>query len=293
MNACALLMSAVLGVGAIAQAEPRVTGHGMEGVNVLPTTLRVVIRLQAAADTLDEAIANVQGQTAELTKKLSELKPAEGTLVVEGPYMGAPGGRREMARRMAMIRRSAFAEEEATPKFTLTTSIKAEWALSSKDLVSLLREAQAIQQGVDKAAPQPAAAAKQDMNEEDMEAMLMAEAYGEEEGEPGKPIFVYVAGLAEDVLAAARRRAYQEAKDQARATAEAAGAAMGRLERLESVASPTSDENSEWMYAMMLAGQRSALQGENEATSPVLRPLSFTVGVTAEFALVAGAAPGQ
>jgi uncharacterized protein YggE len=284
MNACTLLVSALLALAAVAQTGPQVTGSGEKKVEVMPTTMRVIVGLQSEGDTLDAALADIQKKAEELTKKLAELKPAEGTLVTQGPYTGAAGGAEERMRRMMDRRR--FGEEEqgkGKGKVTLTTTVRAEWPVAPGDMVAMLREEDRIRQAVQKAVPEQVAGAKVDEEARDEMAMMMEQAYGGE-AMPGRPQFLFVAKLPEDLLAKARHEAFLKAKQDAQAISEAAGATLGPLKTVESHAGSGDQEHPEWRYAMRMMGMAEP-QGEREAVSPGLRPLTFVVAVSATFEL--------
>jgi len=284
MNACTLMVSALLALAAVAQTGPQVTGSGEKKVEVMPKTMRLVVAVQGEGDTLEAALADIQKKTDELTKKLAELKPAEGTLVTQGPYAGPAGGAEDRMRRM-MDRRRFGEEEQAKGKVTLTTTVKAEWPVAPGDIVAMLREEDRIRQAVQKAVPAQAAGEKTDEETRDEMAMMMEQAYGGE-AVPGRPQFLFVATLPDDQLAKARHEAFLKAKQDAQAISEAAGATLGPLKTVESHAAAGDEEHPEWRYAMRMMGVAEP-QGEKEAVSPALRPLTFVVAVSATFELAA------
>jgi len=287
MNACALVVSVLLAMGAVAQTERTVSGSGAEKVKVMPTALRVVVAVQSEGDTVDAAIADVQKKADELAKKLAELKPVEGSLAAEGPYDASAGGAEEMARR-AMMQNVLGAEprEAGKEKVKLQTTIRAEWALPVGDLAASLREAEKIRQAVKTAAPEAAAKETDEESNEEMR-LAMERGYGQA-AVPGRPSFLFVGRLSDDALSKARHEAFLKAQKNAQATAEAAGAALGPLMTVTSQVAPAGEEgyDYEWRYAMRMMGMTEPV-AEEEGVSPSLRPLTFTVGVTATFALAA------
>lgn len=291
MNACALVVSVLLAMGAVAQTERTVSGSGAEKVKVMPTALRVVVAVQSEGDTVDAAIADVQKKADELAKKLAELKPVEGSLVAEGPYDASASGAEEMGTSELMAPLAmpnvlgAEPGEAGKEKVKLQTTIRAEWALPVGDLAASLREAEKIRQAVKTAAPEAAAKETDEESNEEMR-LAMERGYGQAMV-PGRPSFLFVGRLSDDALSKARHEAFLKAQKNAQATAEAAGAALGPLVTVTSQVAPAGEEGYEYeRYAMRMMGMTEPV-AEEEGVSPSLRPLTFTVGVTATFALAA------
>jgi hypothetical protein len=290
MNAVSLVLASFLALVGGPELEAEVNSSASEKVEVLPGALRMRVRLEAEADTMEEAITDIQQQLKDMESKLLALNPEKGTLKIKGPHLGTTGMSRE-ARMMAMMR-GRFQEDEekeAEPekKVALEAALEAEWKLGGGDLVALLRESAALRGSIEKAAP-PKVEEKKPTTEEEEERLLMEMAeYEDEEGlRAGVPLFSYVATLDKSRLAQARRQAFLKAKQIAQEIAEAAGGRLGPMTRLSSNVR-SEDVGDEMDYYTLRSFRAMGLytegSAETEARSVSLKVLSFHVGVVASF----------
>jgi hypothetical protein len=291
MNAYGLVMAFVMALAQVGAAEPQITGQGVQEASVLPSAVQLVIRFQAKGTKLDDVIADIQSQTDSAMKKLAEMNPVKDTLVADGPELLAPDetGQSGLARAVMQRRFSPAPAEQGkegeAPSLTLSTTVKAEWALASGDLTSILREAEKIKQAVTAAFPEKPKA-EEEMTEEEQEEMLARTAGGSEEQlTPGKPSFFYVGRLPAGALDKARRQAFVKARDSAKGTADAAGVALGALAGVACNVNSSREDAYTWRYAMMMGiGEPGS---ETEARSPSLRAMKFYVTITAMFKVAA------
>jgi hypothetical protein len=100
---------------------------------------------------------------------------------------------------------------------------------------------------------------------------------GEEGLPPGFPVFTYIARLPDDAAAKAQQVAFQNARKDAQATAEAAGLKLGKLRSVVASIIELS-EREDYMLSRLYGlygGQMG--RGEKEKESPILREVSFGV----------------
>ena len=199
---------------------PQVSGVGVEKVDLLPSTMRMALKIEAKGDTLDDALAGLQKQFDELKGKLAATNPVEGTLKMKGPELAGGGPDRAHAHdaadaaalRPSPANAAAPEKKEGKKEVALEGTVEAEWKLTSGDVAGLLRESEKIRDAVTAAIPKQAAEEKE-ASEEDEEAALMQSAQMEQGAmQAGQPVFVFAGSVDKAKLAQARQSAYAKAR---------------------------------------------------------------------------------
>jgi hypothetical protein len=294
-----LILAGSLAFGGVNEGTPQVNGVGVEKVELLPSVMRMALKIEAKGDTLDTALADLQKQFDELKGKLAAMNPVEGTLKMKGPELAGGGPEERMRAMQQMRQRFGRGDNAAEPEkkdgkkqVALDGTIEAEWKLTSADVVGLLRESEKIRDGVTAAIPKKAAGEKKEgASEEDEEAALMRSAQMEQgQMEAGQPVFIFVGSLDKAEVAKARQSAYAKARQSAQETADAAGGKLGALINVSSNANALNEEGYRGdYYSMQVMRQTMGMFGpqtdETQAMSPTLKELNFSVMITASFAL--------
>ncbi len=290
MNLVALVMAGLMAMVGTA-SQPDVAGSGTETVRLMPDTMAMSVSMVATDEQFDKALDSIQQQTADVQKALAGLKTPPAKVTVDGPTLGpSAGSSREASLRRQMMqalgRSSAAAAEPDKEKVTLSTAVTAEWKLTAKDAVGLLKETNAIEQAVRGALPKPGEEEKQMTEEQEEEMLSMMGQMDEDEEPPGTPTFIFSAKLPDDKLQAARKKAFQEAVKDAGSLAEAAGASLGGLAEVSGYVSQGDRDMGYSSYYYSSAMMRMAQQTEElTATAMVPREVSFSVSVEVTFAL--------
>jgi len=185
----------------------------------------------------------------------------------------------------AMGRGTAAQPQEQ--KVTLSAAVSADWKLSAKDAVGLLKETNAVEQAVRAALPKPGEQGKPMTEEQEEEMLSMMGRMADEEEPPGTPSFAYSAKLPADKLQAARKKAYQEAVEDARSLAEAAGSSIGGLANISGYVGQEDREAAYSSYYYSAALLAMARTEEPTATASQPRQVTFSVRVEVTFALKA------
>ena len=295
MSVASLILAGSLAFGSVGEGVPQVSGVGVEKVDLLPSAMRMVLKIEAKGDTLDDALADLQKQFDDLKGKLAATSPVEGTLKMKGPEL-AGGGPDERMRMMQQMRQrfgrndntAAPEKKEGKKVVALEGTVQSEWKLTSGDVASLLRESEKIREAVTAAIPKKAAEEKKSEDEE--EAALMQAAQMEQGAMPaGQPTFLFVGSVDKARLAQARQSAFAKARENAQEIAEAAGGKLGALVTVASNAANAEEVNNMDYYSMRFMRQAMGMSdrsaGQAEAVSPTLKELSFAVEVNASFAL--------
>lgn len=79
-----LLFCAGLAVAAPDRNAATVSGNGVEKIESLPGIMRMTLRLEAKADTLDKALEDMAKQTADVKTRLTALNPVDGKITEIG-----------------------------------------------------------------------------------------------------------------------------------------------------------------------------------------------------------------
>lgn len=301
MSVASLIVAGSLAFGSVGESVPQVSGVGVEKVDLLPNVMRMALKIEAKADTLDNALADLQKQFDELKGKLAAMNPVEGTLKMKGPELagGGPEERMRMIQQMNQRfgRGGAHAgpeKKEGKKEVALEGTVQADWKLTSADVIGLLRESEKIRDAVTVAIPKKTAEEKKEgASEEEEEAALMQSAQmGQEDVKPGEPIFIFVGSVDKATLARARQSAYAKARQNAQEIAEAAGGKLGALVIVGANANAGNVGQFRGMdyYTRQFMQQTMSLfdTSEEEAAesqSPTLKELSFSVMISASFAL--------
>lgn len=299
MKRSILLLAAALSTAAYGMEMQGISVDAVERVAVAPTVLRMTVNLDARADTLDKALADMQARIEQAQTKLTALKPVEGTLKVTGPY--AQDAENSQAQMMRMMRgrfsSGAQAAKPETPAQThLVAKMEADWPLPAGDGATRLKEAARLREAIaavfpkegEKPKAEPAAA-----DEAAEEAALMAAAMAASEEDesgikPNQPMFGYIARLSDEQLAKARQDAVAKARTTAARIAAAAGTGLGDLRGIADNVSPSSgDDATDYAMAQymrnMFGSSRAFSLSESEGQSFTLRDVTFNVSVQAVF----------
>jgi uncharacterized protein YggE len=291
MSLTALVVAGMMAMVGSA-SEPGVTGSGMETVRLMPDTMAMAVNLVATDEQFDKALAAIQQQADDVQKALRGLQTPPAEVTLEGPALGpALGGSQEamVRRRMMQAMGRAPAEEPKEQKVTLSMVVSADWKLTAKDAVGLLKETNAIEQAVRAALPKPAEKGEEMTEEQEEEMMSLMGRMGEEEAPPGTPAFTFSAKLPPDKLQEARKQAYQLAVADATSLAEAAGADIGGLANISGYVSQE-EQDSAYSYYYRTPAFASVLMRAARGTEPVAvaaepREVAFSVRVEATFGL--------
>jgi uncharacterized protein YggE len=217
-------------------AQPTVSASGTAEVKRSAEALRVQVELLAKGKDLREALTKLRERRESARKQLTDLGAAKDAIDIGEPVVGGEKSAQQQQMEQMMGRlhqsRPAAKPKQALPVI-VTAALKADLPLKAADPESLLLAATALQDKIKAAdlgglkdAEKPSA-----QEAEVLEEMGVAEAQA---GEPkrGEPTFQFVARIPAADRDKAAAEAFQRARKEAARLANAAGAGLGGLARL-------------------------------------------------------------
>jgi uncharacterized protein YggE len=289
MRSLGWFASCVLLCGSMASAQVTLSNSSMvqaSGTATLkkqPTELRVSMDITGSGKDLAEAMASLAKARDAAKAKLTELKPADGSLVVEDTAIGSGGTgtpQERQYRMMMQMRNQGKAKAAAAASVTVSSSIKASFPLTGSG-DEALKTSYELQEKIKKELA-PADGDKKKLTEEEEEMMAEMAMANDGMPKPGEPSFSYVAVLSDAEATKLTADALAKAKAQAELIAKAAGVPLGNLHQISAHASG-GDANEYNPYNRFARGGG---EGEaREATSPSAGSVSYTVMVQASYEL--------
>jgi len=282
-----------------------VSATGSETIVKQPQRLRLRIELLAKGSDLEDALAALAARKQAARAQLIGLGALKDSIRIGPPRIvtkrTSQQQRLEMmlARRLLGTGRKRAAGKKAAP-VKLAAWLTAEWELKADSPEQLLRTAYPIQQKVREAdlAGAKEASKLSPEEEEILEEAEQSESFSFAAGEeykPGEPLFFFVSPISQQERNRAMAQAFQKAKRQAEALAQAVGAKLGPI---RSVSAQTQSGSEEEDYSTFFglpyqvirqfrSGQPTEAGKSLEAVGTQLGPVRFTVIVTAAFQLQA------
>jgi len=296
-----------------------VSADGTASIERFPTRLRLGVLLEGKGKTLEEALGRLQDRRQKVAAGLEPLGVDKQSITFGAPgFSAAVGQQRQQLERM--IRERMRVTGQALPKGlqlpqvrSVAAMLQAEWPLPAGTPEEVLLAAQAIQDKVaalDLAGKKDEQALSPEEQElvEEMQGMAQQSfpsPYGQEQAEPGQPLFVYVAEISEQDRDRVMAEAFQKAKTKAERLARSAGRGLGSIQVLteQNITSPEYyDPYSGGMpqavaFLSGRAGPGGQPDQENLIASPTAGPITFRFTVSATFSLelprVQAAPPGR
>jgi uncharacterized protein YggE len=241
-----------------------IVGTGSVTIDREPNLCRLQLLISTDGKDVKEALGKLKEQEAAIKEKLQKLGASDGSVSFSDPQTQDANQRQQMDRMIqARMGRSAAKPNKNQPAVvTVSTTLKAEWALSAKGGDELLIESQELQ-GRIKSADLAGGKTDKAATAEQEEAAEEAQAFNTGDGQvnPHDPIFVYVSKISDEDREKARAGAFKKAHDDAERLARAAGAQLGQILLLGSNAAPTTvnDRYSEMYYGAFQ--QQQAMMG--------------------------------
>ncbi|MHC4398167.1 MAG: SIMPL domain-containing protein [Planctomycetota bacterium] len=225
---------------ALAQATSgqTITGTGTATLERAPGAVRVHVEIFGRGKTLEEALVSLKDRREAARMQLESLGADRGSVNFGPPSLSNP--ETEQKRRFeAMVMQRMRATGRKTPKglqvpksFTVSSRLSADWPLAAESPEKLLLATHSLTEKIKAADLARAKKAKALSPEEEELAEEMAEmmsSRGEEQIEPGTPVFSYVARITDQDRDKAMAEAFQKAKANAERLARAARTGLGPL----------------------------------------------------------------
>ena len=286
--------------------DTSVAGTGTTEIKKRPETMRMVVDMRVEGKDLKDALAKLKTARERIKPELIKLGATETTIDFGSPRTFDAGrddrqAMMERAIRLQMSRNGGKGEAATAPvaakPITISVSIKAEWPLgknaddeqlllTTSDLQNKVREAKLFAQ------PKPEAAKTE---EEEENAAPSQTNYDPEQVVPGEPVFIFVAKITAEDRAKAAVESFKKAKDDALATAKAAGVELGALKQVASQAFPAGDMPQDFGDNPYYGGYRGSFAarsifagspgGDPEALAREPGPVTTQVTIAAKFAI--------
>jgi uncharacterized protein YggE len=283
-----------------------VSGHGTVVVKRPPTLARMVMTLSGKGKTVEDALADLKAKREKAVALLEKLG-ADKKSIEPGPPTVSRDDSRKRHELESMIRQKMRGGKggkaiKLPESVTLVATLSAEWPLAAADADATFATVHKLQEQIKAAKlsggkePGKLSPEEEELAEEmGGEAEQMFPRYGDEQGDPSAPVFMYVAAIGDEDRDKAMAEAFQKAKADAARLAQAAGVELGALVGV-SGAGNTGPMNSGGVYEDLGSGpmrellMRSMQSGgteekEQEATGSDPGHVSFMFTVMANFAL--------
>lgn len=270
-----------------------------------PAALRLYLELPGKGKTLEEALKNLKDRREAAGVQLDALKVDKDSIKLGNPTLSNVENAQRKQFEM-MIARRMSSRGGKLPKglklpesFTVSATLTAEWPLTAKTPEEVLLAAHALQEKI-KAADLAGAKEVQKLSPEEQEVMEeMAQAMrdqGEEQAQPGRPHFVFVARITPPEREKAMAEAFAKAKTQAVELAKAAGTELGPLLGIAGQGGGSISMPDDEMYGpryrsypsfarRMYQGGENSGETADEAAGAEPDGLTFTFNVLATFRL--------
>jgi uncharacterized protein YggE len=272
-----------------------ISGTGTTIIKQTPDFMRMHVQLSATGKTLKEALAKLAETRTSAMKQLAELGATKDSIKVEGPKPSALSSQQQQMMAMVLRQRGRGAKPTAADKpqtSTITLAITADWPLKGKSTEELLLEADALQTKIKAANVAQVGETELTPEEqelaEEMEEMTQNN-YGEEQTEkPGTPSFAFVKKIDSEAIAAATKKAFAKAEENAALLSKAAGTELGPLRQLSSQSQvvnsndPYSRMSGMYQYYAMQQAEQDEV---TEAIGMDVSEVQVTVRVHAAFGL--------
>jgi hypothetical protein len=237
-------------------AKPGISASGTITVERKPTQLRLYMQLLAKGKTLQDALAKLKERREAATAQLEALKADKKSIVFGTPSLSnVQSARKQQIEAMVMAQMRARGKKMPkglqTPQtVTVSATLTAQWPLEAESLEEMLVIAQDIQdkiEAADLAGAKESETLSAEEEEFSEEASQMASQFsGEQQEQPGKAHFMYVATLPKAEREKAMAEAFKKADQQASDIAKAADVLRGPLVGVSGVCSGQGeiDENN-------------------------------------------------
>ena len=301
VSLCALLSPAVGAQGIDQQGT--VAAQGTIVLKRMPSSMRMTVQLTEKSKTLEEALAKLKDRREAAVLMLKQLNANEASIVLSDPGMSAGGSRQQLQMQQILRQRK---RARGGKGFTLPSSVTvvcvvtADWTLKATSTEQLLLTTKKLRDQVIAAdlaglkEPKKLTPEEEELAEEAAEQSGRYGGYGEEEAQPGKPQFVYVARITPQQRRESLSAAFAKSKKQASDLADAANAELGSLVQISSVVANV-DYGGGYGYAERMYMQQimrmqamagtDGQQNENESFSPNPGKVVFRFLVQTKFRL--------
>lgn len=279
-------------------AQEAVAGIQVSGMSTIERpaeVMRMQVEILAkSSKDLPDALAKLKTRRAKVEKALETLGADKkaikfGELRIDDTQDDTHR-RMEMMVQQRLMQRGRKPPKEAIAKpVRVAMRLTAEWPLKEGDITSQIIESKKLQDaikgadlgGVKETEEQTA---EESELEEEMEAPINTWG-GENQTKPGEPQFTFAAKIPVAAREKALAEAYRMARMEAEQLAKAAEIGVGRLQSIQSTASPDPEEFEAYrQYGFQYRG-RSGETDNNEAIGSQPGILKLRVGVAAVFAI--------
>jgi len=271
-----------------------ISATGTSTIKRLPSTIRVIIPIQAKGQTIEDALKSLETERKTVLDKIQKIGFTEENVRVENFSFDQSQENKRRQMEMMVARRM----RQAGPKKAVTTesvaircTLFAEWPMTGNTVEDIFKESHALKQKVAAANLMPKSeklSPEEEELAEEMEAMDYSS--GEEESN-NEPRFIFVAKISDEEGQKAYTEAFEQAQKQGDILAKAAGFKLvslkqltGNITKSQENSEPYSRYNHDPYLTQMIHSQQfgnsETKQFEGIATSPDSIVFTFIVQVS-------------
>ena len=274
-------------------SSPAISAAGTSSIKRLPSTIRVIVPIQAKGKTIEDALKSLETERKTALDKIQKIGFTEENIRVEGFSFdqSQENKRRQMERMIAQRMGQAGAKKTtSTESVAIRCMLYAEWPMTGNTVEEIFKESHTLKQKILAAnlIPKPEGLSPEEEElAEEMEAMN----YSGEEESSNEPRFIFVAKVSDEEGQKAYAEAFEQAQKQGALLAKAAGFKLGPLKQIagsvtknQETMEPYSRYNHDPYLAQMIHAQQfgndETSQFEGIAASPDSITFTFIIHVS-------------
>lgn len=252
-----------------------VSGQGQVTLRPLPTAVQLHLKLSVKGKSVEEAVARLKQRQQAASAELEKLGASKKSIHTESLSVAqSDSAQHRLLQQMIRQRVRGAGPAKEMPKVpktvAVTTILSAEFPLTAKDADAAFLAAHRLQEQV-KAAKLAGSAEDEKLSAEDDEASEESgfSPGGEQTQDPNTPTILYLARISKDAQAKAMAESFQKAKQNAVASARAAGRELGALVTVQNHLQATQDRsgfNEGYRYSTGIS--RPGIDEDEEGDEP-------------------------
>jgi uncharacterized protein YggE len=265
-----------------------VSASGYASAPQKPEILRMTVTVSAQGTDIRDALAKLKAKRDDITANLLATGADKDSIkfsdLAEGNGENLTPQQRMMRQMMAARNQQPASTQPSG--VTISSNLTAQWPLSEGSPDDALAAAAGLEDKIKAAMPTGKTAANKTPEEEEVAEEMAAQQAAAGQTKADEPQFVFVHRLTEDERAKLLAQAFADAQTQSRRLASAAGKQLGDVTHISTSAGKPENPYSAYVETMLGAsGDVTAGTDDNEATSPQLNNLTYSVRVEVTFML--------
>jgi len=282
----------------------QISGNGVEKIEAMPDTVRATTVIQEKGTVLKDLLTKLRQRSGEIETGLKKLGAVEGSIKAVGPKIRKVTAEQMRQLRMMVQRFRRKKIEEKAKEVSVSITVSAEWDLKGEGVDAQILEVADLETKIaevvtPKVEKSDEAEEDEDDEEEEEDEEELSQYYnrysGEQQMKPGTVMMVYLKRISKEEIEKARKVAFKKAREDAEEIAAVAGFTLGKLTSVRrGYRGAEMDEDEDWSsyphaYSRYMRRTRTgamAKGGPDEAMSPTLKKLSYSVSMSASWELV-------